>query len=122
MVALFSYFYFYMELIFWIFFFLNRLHGTVLWYCCLSRHTLVCLMFLSDSFPFRFAAVKDVFIVAAKRTPFGTYGGSLANFTAIDLQEIASRAALTAGGIKPELINSVIVGSVFYVSSCIHRH
>ncbi|KAI0234214.1 3-ketoacyl-CoA thiolase, mitochondrial [Lamellibrachia satsuma] len=62
-------------------------------------------------------AVKDVFIVAAKRTPFGTYGGSLANFTAIDLQEIASRAALTAGGIKPELINSVIVGSVFYATS-----
>ena len=65
---------------------------------------------------FSFAAVKDVFIVAAKRTPFGTYGGSLANFTAIDLQEVASRAALAAGGVRPELINSVIIGSVFYVS------
>ncbi|KAK2193441.1 hypothetical protein NP493_13g13025 [Ridgeia piscesae] len=62
-------------------------------------------------------AVKDVFIVAAKRTPFGTYGGSLASFTAIDLQEIASRAALEAGGIKPEIINSVIVGSVLYATS-----
>ena len=66
--------------------------------------------------------MKDVFIVAAKRTPFGTYGGALANFTAIDLQEIASRSALEAGGINPEIINSVIVGSVLYVSvsSCIY--
>ena len=79
-------------------------------------------IFVHDLFLFHIAAVKDVFIVAAKRTPFGTYGGALANFTAIDLQEIASRSALEAGGIKPEIINSVIVGSVLYVSvsSCIY--
>jgi len=61
-------------------------------------------------------AVKGVFVVAAKRTPFGTYGGKLMNFTATDLQEVAARAALTAGNIKPEWVTSVVIGNVFHVS------
>ena len=60
--------------------------------------------------------VKGVFIVAAKRTPFGSYGGKLMNFTTVDLQEQAFRAALAAGKVKPEWIDSVIVGNVFPVS------
>jgi acetyl-CoA acyltransferase 2 len=60
-------------------------------------------------------AVKGVFIVAAKRTPFGTYGGKLMNYTATDLQEIAFKAALSAGQVKPEWVNSIIVGNVFHV-------
>lgn len=61
-------------------------------------------------------AVSDVFIVAAKRTPFGTYGGKLRTLSATDLQEVAARAALAAGNIKPEWINSIIIGNVFHVS------
>ena len=61
-------------------------------------------------------AVKGVFIVAAKRTPFGSFGGKLINFTAVDLQEQAFRAALAAGKVKPEWIDSVIVGNVVQVS------
>lgn len=60
--------------------------------------------------------VKDVFVVAAKRTPFGTYGGKLANYSAIDLQEIAARAALAAGNISPEKVNGIVIGNVFHVS------
>jgi len=70
-------------------------------------------------------AVKGVFIVAAKRTPFGTYGGKLMNYTATDLQEIAFKAALASGKIKPESINSVIVGNVFHAAkdgSYLSRH
>jgi len=37
--------------------------------------------------------------------------------TATDLQEIAFRGALTAGNIKPEWIDSVVVGNVFPVSA-----
>lgn len=59
--------------------------------------------------------MRDVFVVAAKRTPFGAYGGSLATKTAIDLQEIAFSAALDAGQVKPEQVDSVVVGNVFYV-------
>jgi acetyl-CoA acyltransferase 2 len=61
--------------------------------------------------------VKGVFIVAAKRTPFGTYGGKLMNFTAVDLQEAAFKAALAAGGIKPEWVDSVVVGNVFHATT-----
>eukprot|EP00071_Canis_lupus_P043881 XP_022277438.1 3-ketoacyl-CoA thiolase, mitochondrial [Canis lupus familiaris] len=58
-----------------------------------------------------------VFIVAAKRTPFGAYGGLLKDFTATDLTELAARAALSAGGVSPEAIDSIIVGNVMQSSS-----
>ncbi|XP_074021461.1 3-ketoacyl-CoA thiolase, mitochondrial-like isoform X1 [Numenius arquata] len=58
------------------------------------------------------ALLRGVFIVAAKRTPFGTYGGLLKDFTATDLTEHAARAALAAGKVSPEMIDSVVVGSV----------
>lgn len=58
-----------------------------------------------------------VFIVAAKRTPFGAYGGLLKDFTATDLTEFAARAALSAGKVPPETIDSVIVGNVMQSSS-----
>ena len=57
-----------------------------------------------------------VFIVAAKRTPFGAYGGLLKDFSATDLTEFAARAALSAGKVPPETIDSVIVGNVMQVS------
>lgn len=57
-----------------------------------------------------------VFIVAAKRTPFGAYGGLLKDFTSTDLAEFAARAALSAGKVPPETIDSVVVGNVLQVS------
>lgn len=57
-----------------------------------------------------------VFIVAAKRTPFGTYGGVLRDHSATDLAEHAAKAALAAGGVAPELVNSVIFGNVMQVN------
>lgn len=59
--------------------------------------------------------MKDVFVVAAKRTPFGTYGGKLANLSTIELTEVAGKAAMAAGGVKPEMINSIIMGNIFHV-------
>ena len=53
--------------------------------------------------------------MAAKRTAFGTYGGALVGKTATDLMEVASKAALEAGKVNPELINSVVVGNVLTV-------
>lgn len=60
--------------------------------------------------------LTGVFIVAAKRTPFGAYGGLLKDFTATDLTEFAAKAALSAGKVSPETIDSVIVGNVIQVS------
>ncbi|EDL09519.1 acetyl-Coenzyme A acyltransferase 2 (mitochondrial 3-oxoacyl-Coenzyme A thiolase), isoform CRA_i [Mus musculus] len=52
------------------------------------------------------ALLRGVFIVAAKRTPFGAYGGLLKDFSATDLTEFAARAALSAGKVPPETIDS----------------
>lgn len=57
-------------------------------------------------------------IVGAKRTPFGTYGGKFTKTSALELQTVAAKAALTAGNVKPELIDTVIVGNVLTVSVC----
>ncbi|XP_006030083.1 3-ketoacyl-CoA thiolase, mitochondrial [Alligator sinensis] len=63
------------------------------------------------------ALLRGVFIVSAKRTPFGAYGGLLKDFTATDLSEYAARAALSAGKVSPEIIDSVIVGNVMQSSA-----
>lgn len=39
----------------------------------------------------------SVFIVAAKRTAFGTFGGALKNWTATSLAAAAAKGALAAG-------------------------
>lgn len=60
---------------------------------------------------------RGIFIVGAKRTPFGTFGGKLADKTCVDLQEVAAKAALTSANVNPELVDSVIIGNVLSCSS-----
>ncbi|CAH1392233.1 unnamed protein product [Nezara viridula] len=55
---------------------------------------------------------KGVFVVAAKRTPFGTYGGAFVKTGALELQEVAAKAALAAGNVAPEKVDHVIIGHV----------
>lgn len=61
--------------------------------------------------------VRGVFIVGAKRTAFGTFGGSLKDVDAIELGRLAAVAALEQAKISPELIDSVIVGCVNQATS-----
>ena len=81
------------------------------------------------------ALKNGVFVVAAKRTPFGTFGGSLKGHSPTDLsvrslppspapssapgapssapappQVIASNAAIQSSGLSPEHISSVCIG------------
>lgn len=60
---------------------------------------------------------KDIFIVAAKRTPFGTFGGKLKNVSAIELGVVAAKAALEAGKVDPELVDHVVFGNVSQTSA-----
>jgi len=60
---------------------------------------------------------KQIFIVAAKRTPFGAFGGSLKKLTATDLSTIATKAALVAGKIDPSIVDGVYIGNVVQSSS-----
>ncbi|CAO3653834.1 unnamed protein product [Cunninghamella echinulata] len=54
---------------------------------------------------------RNVYIVAAKRTPFGTFGGKLKDLTAAELGGIASKAVLSQLPKNVE-IDSVIMGNV----------
>lgn len=56
--------------------------------------------------------MRDVVIVGAARTPVGSFGGSLASLSAIDLGVVAGKEAMKRAGIAPELVNEVIVGNV----------
>ena len=65
----------------------------------------------------RSATSTDVVFLAAKRTPFGTYGGALKDLSATDLGVHASRAALAQAGVSPERVEHVVFGNVAQTSS-----
>ncbi len=56
--------------------------------------------------------MREVVIVAAARTPIGSFGGSLASLTATQLGSIAIKAAVERSGLKPESIQEVFMGNV----------
>ena len=56
--------------------------------------------------------MKEVVIVSAVRTPMGSFGGSLKEFTATKLGAIAIRGALEKAGLKPEQVQDVLMGCV----------
>jgi acetyl-CoA acyltransferase 2 len=64
------------------------------------------------------ASRKGIFIVSAKRTAFGTFGGKLKDHTATDLATIAARAALQSASIAPENVDHVVFGNVIQSSKC----
>ncbi len=56
--------------------------------------------------------MKEVVIVSAARTPIGSFGGSLKNIPTRKLGAIAIKAAVERAGIKPEMVDEVIMGAV----------
>ena len=56
--------------------------------------------------------MKEVYIISAVRTPMGSFGGSLKAFTATQLGAVAIKGALEKAGVKPEMVNDVLMGSV----------
>jgi acetyl-CoA acyltransferase 2 len=56
--------------------------------------------------------LTGIFIVGARRTAFGTFGGSFKNITATQLQTAAAQAALKDAGLSPEKVDSVVIGHV----------
>jgi acetyl-CoA C-acetyltransferase/acetyl-CoA acyltransferase 2 len=59
---------------------------------------------------------QDVVILAAKRTPFGTFGGALKDLSATDLAVHASKAALAQSGVPLEDVGHVVMGNVVQTS------
>lgn len=56
--------------------------------------------------------MKEVYIVAAVRTPIGSFGGSLSSFSATQLGAFAIKGALEKSGVKPEQVDEVLMGNV----------
>ena len=60
---------------------------------------------------------KDIVVLSGKRTPFGTFGGSLKSFTATDLGVFSSVAAIEAAGVAPDQIDHTFIGNALQTSS-----
>ncbi|MHA3117187.1 acetyl-CoA C-acetyltransferase [Acinetobacter sp. ANC 4635] len=56
--------------------------------------------------------MKEVVIVAAKRTAVGSFLGGIASVSAPQLGQVAIRAVLDAAAVKPEQVDQVIMGNV----------
>lgn len=56
--------------------------------------------------------MRNVVIVDAKRTPLGSFGGSLSSFSAPELGAAAITELIKSSDIKPELIQEVVFGNV----------
>ncbi|BCZ44503.1 acetyl-CoA acetyltransferase [Clostridium gelidum] len=56
--------------------------------------------------------MRDVVIVSAVRTAVGSFGGSLKDVSAVDLGALVIKEAVKRAGVKPELVEEVIMGNV----------
>lgn len=56
--------------------------------------------------------MKEVVIVSAVRTAIGSFGGSLAGLSAVELGVAAAKEAIKRGNISPEDIDEVVIGNV----------
>lgn len=56
--------------------------------------------------------MKEVVIVSAVRTAIGSFGGSLKDVPAVDLGALVIKEAVNKAGIKPEMVDEVVMGNV----------
>ncbi len=60
---------------------------------------------------------EEIWFLSAKRTAFGTYGGSLKDLTATDLAVESAKAALAQAKVSPEDVQHVVYGNVVQTSA-----
>ncbi|NVJ55857.1 MAG: acetyl-CoA C-acyltransferase, partial [Vibrionaceae bacterium] len=56
--------------------------------------------------------MKRIFIVAAKRTPIGTFSGSLSALSSVELGAHVISVCLEQSKLAPQLVDEVIAGNV----------
>lgn len=61
--------------------------------------------------------LRPVYIVAAKRTAFGAFGGKLKGISATVLGQHAAEAAMSAGNVDPATVDSSVFGNVIQSAS-----
>jgi len=62
------------------------------------------------------ATSTEIVFLSARRTPFGTYGGTLKDLSATDLGVHAAKAALAQAGVGPQEVGHVVFGNVAQTS------
>lgn len=60
---------------------------------------------------------RDIVFLSGKRTGFGSFGGSLKDFSATDLGVISAEAALTAAGVDPGDVGHAVYGNALQTSA-----
>jgi len=60
--------------------------------------------------------MKEIVIVAAKRTPMGEYGGALRDYSALDLGAMAAKAAIAQSRFSPQDFDHSIFGNALQTS------
>jgi acetyl-CoA acyltransferase 2 len=60
---------------------------------------------------------KDIVFLAAVRTPFGAFGGSLRHLSATELGAHAAAAAIERAGVEPGDVGHVIFGNALQTAS-----
>jgi acetyl-CoA acyltransferase 2 len=61
--------------------------------------------------------MTDVYILGGARTPMAEYTGKLKDFSALELGAIAARAAMERTGVRPEMVDHIVVGNVLQTSA-----
>lgn len=83
-------------------------------------HFVINLAFLLQNTKYRLfihpSIMSGVFLVAAKRTPFGSFGGSLKGFSATQLGVASTQAALESIQLDPTAVDACFVGNVIQSS------
>ena len=69
------------------------------------------------SIAFSLSNMQSIFIVGAKRTPFGAFGGALKHISATGLAVHATKAALAASNVDPTWVDCVYIGNVIQSSA-----
>ena len=76
----------------------------------LSRHH------LDDGYAMKSTLPQDVVFLSGKRTPFGSYGGSLRDKSTTDIAVHAGRSAIEQAGVDNEEIDHIVIGNVSQTS------
>jgi acetyl-CoA acyltransferase 2 len=68
--------------------------------------------FIDETSNMAAAALSGIFVVGAKRTPFGAFGGAFKNVSATELAVVATRSALQQASLDPTRVDAAICGNV----------
>ena len=81
-------------------------------FVCWNPHKIAEILTQNGYFCTQFYTMQDVYVIAAVRTPMGSFNGSLSSVGATTLGATAIKGALEKAGVQPSEVNEVFMGSV----------